>query len=169
MARVREDELLAIMDKPRPRDDTEDTSISPVFVPAETPPYLVTGSEYSFDRTLMRGLWVWGRHIAIERVLGRSVLKGTRKLLDRLGWTDLQKEALPLAIEDERTMKPWLDAFSIATECFDHEQARAIAGENRINTCVPKCEPVTTSGTNFPQFLVCPPEASRPAHEERGR
>ncbi len=169
MARVREDELLAIMGKSRRRDDTEDTSISSVFVPAETPSYLVAGSEYSFDRTLMRGLWVWGRHLAIERVLGTSTLNGTRKLFDRLGWSDLQRAALSLATDDERTMKPWFESFSIATECREHHEARAIAGENRINTCVPKCEPVTTSGTSFPQFLVCPSEASRPAREKSGR
>ncbi len=169
MARVREDELLSIMKKSRPSDDTEDTSIGSVLVPAETPSYLVAGADYSFDRTLMRGLWVWGRHVAIERVLGRSVLKGTRKLFDRLGWSDLQNAALPLAKEDERTMKPWLDAFRIPTECREHQEARAIAGVNRIKTCVPTCEPVTTSGTNFPQFLVCPPGVSRPARETRRR
>ncbi len=169
MARVREDELLEIMGKAHRRDDTEDTSISSVFVPAEAPSYLVAGSEYSFDRTLMRGLWVWGRHVAIERVLGTSTLNGTRKLFDRLGWSDLQSAALPLATDDQRTLKPWFDSYSIATECLDHQEARAIAGKNRINTCVPKCETVTTTGTNFPQFLVCPSEASRPAHEKSGR
>lgn len=66
-------------------------------------------------------------------------------------------------------MKPWLDAFRIPTECREHQEARAIAGVNRIKTCVPTCEPVTTSGTNFPQFLVCPPGVSRPARETRRR
>lgn len=169
MARVREDELLSIMEKSRPLGDTEDTSISSVYVPVETPSYLVAGADYSFDRTLMRGLWVWGRHVAIERVLGRSVLQGTRKLFDRLGWSALQEAALGLAAEDERTMKPWFDAFSLATECIDHRTARLIAGQNRIERCVPDCRPVTTNGTDFPRYLVCPSEAGRPSREGRSR
>lgn len=170
MARVREDELLSIMEKSRPLGDTEDTSVSSVFVPVETPSYLVAGADYSFDRTLMRGLWVWGRHVAIERVLGRSALLGTRKLFERLGWSALQDAALTLAAGDERTMKPWFDAFSLATECVDHRAARVLAGRNRIERCVPDCRPVTTNGTDFPQYLVCPSEAnSRPSREGRGR
>ena len=165
MALVREQQLCEIMqnmksppetnpcDEPDPISD--DVSVSAVYVPAETPPYLVAGAEYSFDRTLMRGLWVWGRHVAIERVLGKSVLMRTPKLFERLGWKELQTKAVELAAADERTMQPWLDAFSVVDECPAHQNARAQAGRHRIASCVPDCAKITTADPTIPQYFIC--------------
>ena len=170
MALVREQQLCEIMqsmkssteastcDEPDPISD--DVSVSAIYVPAETPEYLVAGAEYSFDRTLMRGLWVWGRHVAIERVLGKSVLKRTPKLFERLGWEQLQPKALELAKADAQTMQPWLDAFSIQKECDPHRIARAKAGQNRITKCVPDCAKITPTDTTIAQYFVCPQGAS---------
>ena len=175
MAIVRDQELLDIMNKPRDLDASapdaldDDRSVSTIYVPTETPPYLVAAADYAFDRTLMRGLWVWGRHLAIQRVLGQSPLRGSMKLYERLGWADLEPNASVLAAQDAQTMQPWLDAFSIPTECAAHQQARQSAGQNRIRTCVPDCKPVTADGKGFPQYLVCPANGSVPAFERRGR
>jgi predicted acylesterase/phospholipase RssA len=167
MALIREDQIRDIMHKPRQHAEVaalgainDDAIVSAVYVPAETPPYLVAGSDYSFDRTLMRGLWVWGRHVALARVLGEGGLPGTRKLFERLGWSDLEPKAIAFANADTQTMKPWLDAFRIQNECSDHRQARMAAGQNRIKGCVPDCTPITSGGATFPQFFVCPAGAS---------
>ena len=170
MALVREQQLCEIMENMKsvpetnPCDDpdpiSDDVSVSAVYVPAETPEYIVAGAEYSFDRTLMRGLWVWGRHVAIQRVLGKSVLKRTPKLFDRLGWSELQPRALQLAEADAQAMKPWLDAFSLQKECDPHRIARAKAGQNRITKCVPDCAKITPTDTTIAQYFVCPQGAS---------
>jgi hypothetical protein len=177
VAIARQDEMLDIMHKARARADAgspassldDDSAVSAVYVPAETPPFLVAGAEYSFDRTLMRGLWVWGRHLAIERVLGRDVLPGTRKLFARLGWSDLERTAVDEATRDAQTMKPWFDAFSQQTECSDHQQLRKNAGHNRITSCVPGCVPIVPGGTTFPRYFECPDGGSAPAAETRNR
>jgi predicted acylesterase/phospholipase RssA len=172
MAIVRENELLDILGKPHAPSETtvnDDTSVSTVYVPTETPPYLVEGAEYSFDRTLMRGLWVWGRHVAIERVLGRSVYPKTRGLFERLGWTDLEPSAVTFARADEQTLKPWFDAYRVQAECPEHQTARADAGRNRIATCVPSCSPIAAGGRDFPLYFACPDGAGHPHVESRHR
>jgi hypothetical protein len=120
----------------------------------------------------MRGLWVWGRHLAIERILGQSPLAAsaptpphTTQLFERLGWTDLAQYAADYAKHDARLLQPWLDAFSIQNECLDHQQARQNAGQNRIRTCVPNCQQIATDGKDFPQYFLCPDNASVPAIE----
>ncbi len=117
------------------------------------------GAEYSFDRTLMRGLWVWGRHVAIERVIGKSVPYGTGKLFTRLGWHTLEAKAIDWAQTDAKLMKPWLDGFRITTECPAHRQARMMAGQHRIKECVPDCAKVTQNDPTIPQYYVCPQAA----------
>jgi predicted acylesterase/phospholipase RssA len=170
MAIVRENELLDIMGKPHASTETtinDDTSVSTVYVPTETPTYLVEGADYSFDRTLMRGLWVWGRHVAIERVLGRSVYPKTPGLFERLGWTDLEPSAVKFASADEQTLKPWFEAYRIQAECTEHQAARVVAGRNRISTCVPSCSPIAAGGTDFPLYFACPEGAGHPHVESR--
>ncbi len=166
MAMVREEELCEIMQNMTPPPETDpcagpdpisdDVSVSAVYVPAETPPYIVAGAEYSFDRTLMRGLWVWGRHVAIQRVLGKALLKGTPRLFDRLGWHELQKKAVEFAKLDEQTLRPWLEVYSAQTECASHRTARAKAGQRRISECVPDCAKITKNDPTIAQYFVCP-------------
>ncbi len=165
MALVREQQICEIMQAIKPSPETnpcndpdpisDDVSVSAVYVPAETPAYIVAGAEYSFDRTLMRGLWVWGRHVAIERVLGRSVPERTPKLFERLGWDALQTKALDLAAADAKTMQPWLDAFSVADECPAHQDARSQGGRHRLGSCVPDCAKITPTDPTVPQYYVC--------------
>ena len=141
-----------------PTDDNEDVSVSSVYVPAETPAYIVAGAEYSFDRTLMRGLWIWGRHMAIARVLG----DGAPKLFKQLGWEALQAQAIEYASADAVAMQPWLDAFSLQTESLTHRNARMQAGKNRITQCVSDCKPITQADPTIPQYFVCPYKSDAP-------
>jgi hypothetical protein len=180
MAIVRDEEILEIMggarDAAPPAALDDDRTVSTIYVPAETPAYLVAAADYAFDRTLMRGLWVWGRHLAIERILGQSPLapSGTkpsrsRPLFERLGWTDLASHAAEFADQDAQALQPWLEVFSKPTECLDHQQARKNAGQNRIRTCVPNCAQITASGKDFPQYFLCPDGGVVPAIESLGR
>jgi predicted acylesterase/phospholipase RssA len=173
MALVREQQLCDIMKamdpdggptpcEKNPDPISDDASVSAVYVPAETPAYIVEGAEYSFDRTLMRGLWVWGRHVAIERVLGKTVPQGTDGLFTRLGWGPLQARAIEWAKADARTLKPWLDSFKIDAECPEHRNLRMKAGQYRITHCVPDCRKVVEADPQIPQYYVCPRAARRP-------
>jgi|GEM_PF-3187733 hypothetical protein len=180
MAIVRDEEILEMMggarDAAPPAALDDDRTVSTIYVPTETPAYIVAAADYAFDRTLMRGLWVWGRHLAIERILGQSPLTASattppksKQLFERLGWTGLARYAADYAKADTTLLQPWLDAFSIPTECPNHQQARQNAGQNRIRTCVPNCAQITAYGKDFPQYFLCPDNAGVPAIESRGR
>lgn len=132
-----------------------DLSVSPVYLPVEAPPYIAAGAEYSFDRTLMRGLWVWGRHEAITRVLGKGVLPGTLGLFSRLGWSDLEAKAQTFAEADGKTMQPWLDEFK-KPECGPHQSQRVASGRDRITNQVPDCDPLAPKSSTVPQYFYCP-------------
>jgi|CZKU01.1.fsa_nt_gi predicted acylesterase/phospholipase RssA len=180
MALVREDQLYELKNGAK-RDKVAtvdasgtidvDASISAVYVPSDAPDQIIAGGEYSFDRYIMRGLWLWGRRVALQRVFGDPTAKpATPGLFERLGWKALEAKALAFANQDMATMKPWLDAYSLP-ECGDHANARTVAGRGRINGCVAQCPEVEAGATTFPQHLVCPkppsatpsPECSKPA------
>jgi hypothetical protein len=166
MALIREEQLSELMEMPKretvARDETgaidEDTSVSAVYVPDDAPDQIIAGGEYSFDRYIMRGLWIWGRKVALQRVLGDAGPPATRGLFVRLGWGPLEAKALELAKRDQVTMQPWLDAYT-KPECGDHATARMNAGRDRINNCVSRCPEVAAGGTSFPQHLLCPKSA----------
>ncbi|HEY3819659.1 MAG TPA: patatin-like phospholipase family protein [Polyangiaceae bacterium] len=168
MALIREDELYEIEHgkkrEPLPAlgpggSIDEDASVSTVFVPADVPDQIIAGGDYSFDRYIMRGLWVWGRAVALSRVFGQAGPPATPGLFKRLGWGDLEPKALDFAKKDQATMKAWLDAYSLP-ECPDHADARMAAGQDRINRCVAACPPVVAGGKDFPQYLLCPSGAA---------
>ncbi len=167
MAQIREQQLCDIAKIINPNDAcgrnpdsiSDDASVTAVYVPAEAPAYLVEGAEYSFDRTLMRGLWVWGRRVAIDRVLGGSSPHASGKLFARLGWEKLEAKAIEQAKIDARSMQPWLKGFRIPTECPAHRAARMKAGQHRISECVPDCAKVTEGNGKIPQYYVCPTAA----------
>jgi hypothetical protein len=167
MAQIREQQLCDIVKNINPNDTcdrntvsiSDDVSVTAIYVPAETPAYLVEGAEYSFDRTLMRGLWVWGRHVAIQRVLGKAIPHGTGTLFSRLGWEKLETEAMKQAREDAKVMQPWLKGFKIQKECRAHQTARIKAGQHRIKECVSDCEKVTETGGKTPPYYICPKAA----------
>jgi Patatin-like phospholipase len=180
MALVREDQLFEIQhpadEKRRPRrrlppafDKSmklesltdwigDDLSVSTVFVPAEAPEQIVAGGQYSFDRYIMRGLWVWGRYAALQRVLGLVPPKGTQPLFARLGWRDLEAKAQTFAQADEVTIRPWIDAYT-KPECDAHQRDRMNAGRNRILNCMHSCSDVALGAKDVPQYLICPPGA----------
>jgi hypothetical protein len=176
MALIREEELseLVRLEKGGPADAgtsepprtdasgtiDEDASVSAIYVPSDAPEQIVAGGEYSFDRYIMRGLWIWGRQVALQRVFGEMGPPETRGLFTRLGWGPLEAKARELATKDEATMQPWLEAYATnKPECADHATARMSAGRGRIKNCVPKCPEIVAGGTTFPQNLVCPTSA----------
>jgi predicted acylesterase/phospholipase RssA len=142
----------------------EDQSVSAVYVPSDAPEQIVAGGEYSFDRYIMRGLWIWGRQVALQRVFGEAGPPAMRGLFTRLGWGALEARALEFAKKDQATMQPWLDAYATnKAECPEHATARMSAGRYRINNCVSKCPEIVAGGTTFPQNLVCPASAIKTA------
>jgi hypothetical protein len=164
MAVIREDQLSLIMSatgterepvEPRVEEFGDETSVSTVFVPDDAPDQIIAGGEYSFDRYIMRGLWIWGRYAATERILGKLPPAGRKALFERLGWKSLEERAKKFAAQDEATMKPWLDAYR-KQECPAHAQARMTAGQQRIMNCVASCADVVPGGKDFPQYLMCP-------------
>jgi len=167
MAQIREDQLAELANTKKRETLAidasgtfdEDTSVSPVYVPNDAPDQIVAGGEYSFDRYIMRGLWIWGRQVAIQRVLGDAGPPATNGLFKRLGWTALEERAQAFAKKDQGVMQPWLDAYK-KPECPVHLTDRLGAGRNRIDHCVPQCPEVAAGSTNFPQYLVCPKSAS---------
>jgi hypothetical protein len=169
MAQIREDQLSELANTKKREtvatDATgaidEDASVSAVYVPDDAPDQIIAGGEYSFDRYIMRGLWVWGRQVAIQRVLGEAGPPATRGLFTRLGWGTLEAKALELAKQDQATMQPWVDAYR-KPECVDHATQRMVAGRDRINNCVSRCPEITAGATTFPQHLVCPKAAGAP-------
>jgi predicted acylesterase/phospholipase RssA len=182
MALIREEELAELISlkkggsgqpdagahDPPPTEDKGtidfDSSVSAVYVPSDAPEQIVAGGEYSFDRYIMRGLWIWGRQVALQRVFGEATTPATRGLFERLGWGDLEKKAIEAAKQDQATMRPWLAAYARSMpECPDHATARMTAGRYRIDNCVSQCPEVVDGGTNFPQNLVCPLDAGTAA------
>ncbi len=166
MAQIREDQLSELANTKKREtvatDATgaidEDASVSAVYVPDDAPDQIIAGGEYSFDRYIMRGLWIWGRQVAIQRVLGEAGPPATRGLFARLGWGTLEATAIELAKKDQVTMQPWVDAYR-KPECADHATQRMVAGRDRINNCVSQCPEITAGATTFPQHLVCPKSA----------
>jgi Patatin-like phospholipase len=171
MALIREQQLEEILEGPRPQGETaagdrpppldENARVSAVFVPADVPDEIIADAGYSFDRYVMRGLWVWGRAVALDRVLGDGKWDAARtRLLQRLGWKDLEPKAREIARQDSRTLRPWFDAYS-KPECPAHRDARMAAGRNRIERCVADCKDVGDAGPGAsPRYFVCPETAA---------
>jgi predicted acylesterase/phospholipase RssA len=167
MALLREQQLEEILEGPRDTadagaDDSQpidaDSRVSTVFVPADVPTAIVAEAGYSFDRYIMRGLWVWGRAVLLDRVLGGGKWDPARaNLLRRLGWRDIEAKALEFAKKDRQTLQPWLDAYGKG-ECPTHRDARMAAGRQRVDQCVADCKDVRAEGPDGPpQYFVCPP------------
>lgn len=169
MAILREKQLSEILAGPRPEPDagafTEertpiedmDSRVSAVFVPTEVPSAIVAEAGYSFDRYVMRGLWVWGRVVALDRILnGDGADKRRSGLLTRLGWKDIANKMMELAASDRKTLEPWSTAYR-KDECAPHRQARIDAGRRRINECVADCKDATVNvDGGAPRYFSCP-------------
>lgn len=117
------------------------------FVPADVPNHLIAAAGYSFDRYIMRGLFTWGRRIAIARIVGEN------DLLARIGWYALRDEMRRLAAADARApeLTPWLRAYE-RPECPAHHAARIAAARERVDREMATCGP--PSG-----YFVCGAEA----------
>lgn len=133
-------------------------SVVTVYVPTETPRQLIAESGYSFDRYVMRGLFVWGRREAIRRLwIGRMAAeeRETEPLCERLGWSTIGGKAQPFVIEDARALMPWSRAYT-EPECAPHREQRMKEGHDRVSNDkhVPTCAAIGSH--QEPAYFACP-------------
>ena len=139
-----------------------DWKVSAVFVPDDVPARIVAEAGYAFDSEVMRGLFTWGRVMAINRMLGRGP-DGTpdpaRYLPYQLGWPPVvAKRAVELASADEQnpTFLDWVSLYARQTEC--DPGPRIAAGKRRIVEEVRSCGalPEAADATGTPHYFGCP-------------
>ena len=152
----------------QPNLEPDDWAVSPVFVPTDVPPSIVAESGYAFDRYVMRGLFTWGRIMAMRRILGTQpdgTIAVDRKLPSQLAWP----AALALAVgtyaqqdQDDATLKSWSTAYTLP-ECADFRSKRLTDGKARITNLVADCAPPTDTGPSTPRYFTCPANAQEPS------
>ncbi len=133
-------------------------SVVTVYVPTETPPQLIAESGYSFDRYVMRGLFVWGRREAIRRLWIGKMTEGERDiepLCERLGWMTIGDKAQPFLIQDAKDLMKWSHAYT-QTECPKHRETRMqeghdrVSDDKRVHTCA------AIGSKKEPSYFACP-------------
>lgn len=154
-AELRDEEVEALAREHTPspaklmaRPSVDDARVDGVYVPSDVPDWVVAGAGYSFDRYVMRGLFVWGQQVARAR-LGSG---GT--LATRLGWAPALVTQLEAVIA-ERAAAPdfqaWLAAYTRPV-CPAFASWRNEEGKRRINETMSLCvEP-----QDGPAYFSCP-------------
>jgi Patatin-like phospholipase len=159
-----------------PNLSPDDSLVLPVFVPADIPDAIVAAAEYSFDRYVMRGLFMWGRIVAMNRILGlvpngKGPLPTNQQLLSQLGWTaELVAKAVHYVQLDQqaatnpsdRVLYPWARGVTLTQECPDFHALRLAQGTSRVVNQVPDCGEATDKSGRTPQYFVCQPGATEP-------
>jgi len=152
---------------PNPQDDW---SVMPIFVPTDAPPALVAQAGYAFDRYVMRGLWTWGRRVAMRRMLGaesNGVGTRNRELARVLGWGEIADQLRDLARDDQSDalLSKWFDAYRLP-ECPSFRERHRVAGKARIlnegEGGVEACAEPDDLGPKTPKYFVCPSGAGEP-------
>ncbi len=137
-------------------------SVLTVYVPTEAPPQIIAESGYSFDRYVMRGLFVWGRREAIRRMwIGKEdpTERAVRPLGERLGWsTTLGDASQKLIAGDAKDLREWSRVYAMQ-ECKEHRKQRMIDGNARVSsdskdTGVTWCADVNSK--DAPSYFSCP-------------
>ncbi|MFZ5439761.1 MAG: patatin-like phospholipase family protein [Myxococcota bacterium] len=129
------------------RPSVDDARVDGVYVPSDVPDWVVAGAGYSFDRYVMRGLFLWGQQVARARFGGGVLAK-------RLGWPAALVTALE-AVLAERAADPdfqqWLASYQRPV-CPTFEAWRNEQGKKRINETMALCvEPAAG-----PAYFSCP-------------
>ncbi len=130
------------------RPSALDPRVRVLFVPSAVPDWVVAGAGYSFDRYVMRGLFLWGRQVA------RVQLGGGGELISRLGWPAPMPEEIAAVIterEGDATFQQWLSAYSQPI-CPAFATWRNQQGAQRIKTRMSFC-PEASEG---PPYFSCP-------------
>jgi hypothetical protein len=130
---------------------TDDDAVSPVWVPGEVKPSVTAGAEYSFDKYIMRGLFTWGRRLAVKRLteqgIGTPEEKQQRELARWLGWTVIADAMFGEAKKDaaDEKWQAWQSAYE-HEECFPYHVTRSHAGTSRIIDQMPRCADIEDPG-----------------------
>ncbi|MFO0598231.1 MAG: patatin-like phospholipase family protein [Myxococcaceae bacterium] len=160
LAELRDDEVRALLDamtkpdamKRAARPSADDPRVDGVYVPADVPEWVVAGAGYSFDRYVMRGLFVWGQQVARLKLNGGLGAK--------LGWpADLDAEAKKVVAERaaDAGFQAWLADYSKPV-CPAFADWLNVQGNARIKNSVEFCvEP-----KDGPAYFSCPAGAWNP-------
>ena len=131
----------------RPR--AEDPRVHGIYVPNDVPDWVVAGAGYSFDRYVMRGLFLWGRQVARVQ-LGPAV-----DLTNRLGWPapipEQIKAVIAERVANDATFTEWLADYSQPV-CPAFATWRLEQGVRRINAKMPTC----VEAADGPKYFTCP-------------
>jgi predicted acylesterase/phospholipase RssA len=127
----------------------EDPRVHGLYVPSDVPDWVVAGAGYSFDRYVMRGLFLWGRQVARVQ-LGAAV-----DLTNRLGWPAPVPEQIKAVIAErvanDAAFTEWLADYSQPV-CPAFTTWRLGEGARRINTEMATC----VEAADGPKYFTCP-------------
>ncbi len=137
-------------------------SVDSVYVPTEVPTGIVADSGYAFDRYVMRGLFTWGRRVAMSRMLGQGPdgqLDPSHQLPVQLGWPQELVDQVLAQVKADQTDPPltlWQHAFEL-DECPDFRQTRMAAGALRLlGPSTADCRDVHDLSGQTPGYFLCP-------------
>jgi hypothetical protein len=149
-------------------------SVASVYVPSEVPPGIVADSGYAFDRYVMRGLFTWGRKVALSRMLGddpESTGDPAHQLPVQLGWPqELVEHVLLQARTDlaDATLSRWQQAYTLP-ECPAYRQERMAAGVKRLmSDATADCRDVRDQSGQTPHYFLCPASGTDLAPADAG-
>lgn len=156
LAEQRDDELTALLAQAAPVAPLErfafpsaaDPRVRGLYVPSDVPDWVVAGAGYSFDRYVMRGLFLWGRKVA-RRQLGAS-----GDLAVKLGWPAPLPADVAAVIahrETDAAFQKWLADYSQPV-CPAFSTWRNTEGRKRINASMPLC----VEASQGPSYFTCP-------------
>jgi hypothetical protein len=149
----------------------DDWAVMPVFVPTDAPSALVAEAGYAFDRYVMRGLWTWGRVVAMRRILGadsNGLAVHDRELVRLLQWPAVLADKVrdfAAADQTDATLTKWFSAYRLP-ECPTFRTRHKAAGKARIlnegEGGVEACAEPDDPGPKTPHYFVCPANAGEP-------
>jgi hypothetical protein len=116
-------------------------AVHTVFVPLDAANGLVADSGYAFDPYVMRGLFTWGRALAVRDLMGRNPegqLEPKRQLATRLGWKILSDKMAEAAKSHHDELETLLTRYT--NEQVESSRPRRVEdGKERILGRLPLC------------------------------
>ncbi|MFT3710863.1 MAG: patatin-like phospholipase family protein [Archangium sp.] len=161
LAELRDDEFEALAFQkappgtppPQRLPGASDARVDGVYVPSDVPDWVVVGAGYSFDRYVMRGLFVWGQQVARKKLAAA--------MPSQLGWSPVLVERVRAVVAEraaDQDFKTWLEAYSKPV-CPAFDAWRMEQGQQRVSKSMEFCvEP-----EKGPAYFSCPSGAWNPA------
>ncbi len=125
-----------------------DARVRGLYVPSDVQDWVVAGAGYSFDRYVMRGLFLWGQQVA------RAQLGEGGDLATKLGWPAPmpdQVKALITEHQGDAAFQQWLADYQQPL-CPDFARWRLEEGARRVNDTMPLC----AAPEDGPKYFTCP-------------